>query len=336
MSSSAAIPESFRALVAEREGDSVRSEVGSLRTADLPPGDVTIRIEWSSVNYKDALAILADGKVARIDRLVPGIDLAGKVVASDAPDFAVGTAVLAHGYEIGVARHGGYAAYARVPNEWVVPLPAGLTAHDAMAIGTAGFTAALAVKRMERWGLRTTSGPVLVTGATGGVGRMAVDILAGRGYEVWAATGKPDADEELRDLGAAGILTREEVSGPGRPIDRQRWAGAVDPVGGSTLPYVLRTMRYGGIVAACGTVGGTGIETTVFPFILRAVTLAGIDSVDVHIEERRELWAQLASEMRPRHLDAGLKEVDLDGLGTALAEMSAGAARGRTVVRLGA
>jgi acrylyl-CoA reductase (NADPH) len=324
----------FEAYVAQR-GDAPSRGVRTMRIGELPPGDVLIRVRWSSINYKDGLAVRPDGRVARIDPIVPGIDLAGTVVASDAEGLGPGTEVLAHGYEIGVARHGGYAEYARVPADQVVPLPAGLGAREAMAIGTAGFTAALAVTRLEETGLTAAAGPVLVTGATGGVGRVAIDILAARGYEPWAATAKVDASGDLEALGAARILDRSEITAPGKPLESQRWAAAIDSVGGPTLPYILRTLRYGGAVAACGNAGGTTLETTVFPFILRAVRLVGIDSVEVPIEERRALWGRLSDELRPRHLALGLRSVGLHELDPALDAIYAGEARGRWVVDVG-
>jgi putative YhdH/YhfP family quinone oxidoreductase len=311
--------------------------VRAFAEADLPPGEVEIRILWSSVNYKDGLATTANGKVARISPLIPGIDLAGEVVASADPGIAVGSQVLAHGYELGVSRHGGFAEYQRVPAGWVVPLPAGLSPREAMAVGTAGFTAAMSVLRLEERGLVAGSGPVLVTGATGGVGRTAVGVLVARGYEVWAATGKPEAAEELLALGAAGVLDRAEVTAESpRPLESERWAGAVDCVGGSTLPYILRTLRYGAAVAASGNTGGPGFSTTVFPFILRSVALLGIDSVPLPIAERRRIWGRIASDFRPRGLGESLTEVTLESLDPALEGILAGRARGRWVVRVGA
>lgn len=330
-----AIPETFRAFVAEKTADGVERGVRPFAAADLPAGEVEVRIAWSSVNYKDALATIPNGKVARISPLIPGIDLAGEVVASDEPSIPVGSSVLAHGYELGVSRHGGYAEYARVPAGWVVPLPAGLTTREAMAIGTAGFTAARSVVELEKRGLTPASGPVLVTGATGGVGRTAIAILVPRGYEVWAVTGKPEAHDELRALGVAGILGREEVAAEGRPLEAERWAAAVDSVGAATLPYILRTLRYGGAVAASGNTSGPALATTVFPFILRGVALLGIDSAAVPIEERRRLWERLATDLRPRGLGEAVTEVDLEHLEQALDGILAGKARGRWIVRLG-
>ena len=333
-----AIPVRFRAYVAEKADDgSVARGVRAFAEADLPPGEVEVRILWSSVNYKDGLATTANGRVARISPLIPGIDLAGEVVASADPGIAVGSQVLAHGYELGVSRHGGFAEYQRVPAGWVVPLPEALSPREAMAVGTAGFTAAMSVLRLEERGLVPGSGPVLVTGATGGVGRTAVGVLVARGYEVWAATGKPEAAEELLALGAAGVLDRAEVTAESpRPLESERWAGAVDCVGGSTLPYILRTLRYGAAVAASGNTGGPGFSTTVFPFILRSAALLGIDSVAVTIPERRRIWGRIAGDFRPRGLGESLTEVTLESLDTALDGILAGRARGRWVVRVGA
>jgi len=230
-----AIPATFRAYVAERLDDREERGIREFREADLPEGEVDIRVEWSSVNYKDGLATIFNGKVARISPLIPGIDLAGTVVGSEDPSIPVGSSVLAHGYELGVSRHGGYADYQRVPAGWVVPLN-GLTTREAMAIGTAGFTAAMSVAALEERGLEPGDGPVIVTGASGGVGSVAVAILGDRGYEVWAATGKDDEAERLRALGATEIMTRGDVTAEGRPLESGRWAGAIDTVGGPTLP----------------------------------------------------------------------------------------------------
>jgi len=329
------IPPSFQAYVATKVDDRAERGVQDFLEADLPPGEVEIRVGWSSVNYKDGLATRADGKVARISPLIPGIDLAGEVIASSDPSIAVGSAVLAHGYDLGVARHGGYSEYERVPAGWVVPLAPGLSPRDAMAIGTAGFTAALSVVALEDRGLQPDDGPVLVTGASGGVGGTALAILADRGYEVWAATGKPEEAARLLALGAAGILTREDVTAEGRPLETERWAGAVDAVGAPTLPYILRTLRHGATVAASGNAGGAKLETTVFPFILRGVALLGMDSVLVPIARRRDIWDRLATDLRPRELGAHVTVVGLDDLEAALDGIVAGTARGRWVVRVG-
>jgi acrylyl-CoA reductase (NADPH) len=335
-----AIPSTFRAFVAERSDDSsVRRGVRDVAAADLPDGEVEVRVSWSSVNYKDALATIADGKVARINPLIPGIDVAGEVIGSSDPDLTAGTAVLAHGYDLGVARHGGYGAFTRLPAGYVVRLPDGLTARGAMAVGTAGFTAAMSVAALEERGLSPGDGPVLVTGASGGVGSVAVAILAARGHEVWAATGKPDEEARLRGLGAAGLVTRDEctVASP-RPLESARWAAAVDTVGAATLPYVLRTLRPGAAVASSGNAGGAELHTTVLPFILRGVALLGMDSANMPIEARRALWSRIATDLRPAGLDddalLGVSEVGLDELEPALDAILAGGSRGRWVVRV--
>jgi putative YhdH/YhfP family quinone oxidoreductase len=326
----------FRAFVAERADDRVERGVRSFAAVDLPPGEVTVRVSWSSVNYKDGLSTIPNGRVARINPLIPGIDLAGEVIASDDPEIEVGSQILAHGYELGVARHGGYTEYNRLPAGWAVPLPGGLTARDAMTIGTAGFTAALSIARLESRGLSPSLGPVLVTGATGGVGRTAIAILLERGYETWASTGKAAAHEDLVALGVSGILSREEVTVESpRPLETERWAAAVDCVGGATLPYLLRTLRYGGAVAASGNTGGAAFATTVFPFILRGAALIGIDSAALPIAERRSLWERLATDLRPRALGDRATEVTLEGLPDALDGILAGRAHGRWIVRVG-
>ena len=330
------LPAEFQAFVAEAIGERVERGVRRLPIADLPPGDVTVRVSWSSVNYKDALATIPKGRVARMNPLIPGIDLAGEVVASDDPSIEVGSPVLAHGYDLGVSRQGGYAEYNRLPAGWIVPMPEGLSEREAMAIGTAGFTAALSVARLEARGLAPANGPVLVTGASGGVGRHAVAILLERGYETWASTGKSSVHDDLLGLGVSGILSREEVvADSARPLESERWAAAVDCVGGATLPYLLRTLRYGGAVAASGNTGGASFSTTVFPFILRGVALLGVDSAAVPIDERRALWERLASDLRPRALGERLTEVSLEDLPGALDAILAGQAHGRWVVRVG-
>jgi acrylyl-CoA reductase (NADPH) len=333
-------PDSFRALVADKAGDDVHRELRELSPGDLPEGEVTVRVAWSSVNYKDALAVSPKGRVAKTYPLVPGIDLAGEVIAADgAAGVSPGDAVLAHGHEIGVGQHGGYAEVARVPADWVVPLPDGLSARDAMALGTAGYTAALSVVRLEENGLSASDarGPVLVLGATGGVGSIAVAILATRGYEVHAATGKASEAEFLRSLGASEVLSREETSaGSDRPMDKQRWAAVVDPVGGAATAFALRTTRYGGAVALSGLTGGTSLESTVFPFILRGVSLLGIDSVETPDDVRREVWRRLGSDLRPNGLEDQIaREIGLDEVDGFLDEVLAGNAKGRTVVRVG-
>jgi acrylyl-CoA reductase (NADPH) len=330
-----AIPGDFDAFIAEKDGDHVVRGVRRLAPGALPDGEVTIRVAWSGVNYKDALATIPDGRVARISPLVPGIDIVGTVAASRDPAFAPGDPVVAHGYEIGVSRHGGFAAYARVPAGWVVPLPTGLSLRDAAAVGTAGYTAADSVAALEAHGLAPGGGPVLVTGASGGVGGLATRILLARGYETWAMTGKPAVADRLRALGVAGVVGREEAAaGEDRPLEAERWAGAIDCVGAATLPYILRTLRRGAAVAASGNASGPAVATTVFPFILRGVALLGIDSSQVPIAERRALWGRIATDLRPVGLGGDATEIGLGGLPGALDAMLAGRAEGRWVVRL--
>jgi putative YhdH/YhfP family quinone oxidoreductase len=325
--------DTFRAYTATSTDGEVTRTVGTLSVAELPPDGVLIDVERSSVNFKDGLATMAKGRVARISPLIPGIDLAGTVRESDDDAFPVGSSVIAHGYDLGVSRHGGFAQLARVPADWLVACPPGLDLREAMTIGTAGFTAALSVLSLEERGLTPDDGPVLVTGATGGVGSIAVGILATRGYEVVASTGKAEAEQYLRRLGATEVIDRAELSGEGgKPLESMVWAAAVDCVGGRTLANVLARIHYGGAVAASGLTGGAGLETTVLPFILRNVALLGIDSVQTAIDRRRSVWALLGGEMKPRGLDAVAHDVTLDGLGDALDTILAGGATGRTVV----
>jgi len=326
--------ETFTAFTAEKTDDGFRRGVTELTLDDLPEGDVVVDVEWSSVNYKDHLAATEQGRVARISPIVPGIDLAGTVRSSDAAGIAPGDSVLAHGYDLGVAHHGGYAEVARVPSGWVVPLPDGLTAREAMIVGTAGYTAALSVLALLDHGLESGAGSVLVTGATGGVGSMAVAMLAGLGFTVAASTGKVEAAPFLRGLGASEIIDREELTDVGKPLQSVRWSGAVDAVGGPTLAHVLATLAPGGAVAASGNVGGADLPTTVLPFILRGVTLFGIDSAGTPIDRRREVWARIASDLKPAVLDAMAQEVDLAHLEGALDEIGRGGVTGRYVVQL--
>lgn len=326
----------YRAIVVDKQGDDFSVNVKELSESDLPPGDVTIKVEWSSINYKDGLALSPNGRVLRSYPMVPGVDLAGTVLESTDSRFAKGSHVVVTGYDIGVAHPGGFAELARVPAGWVMPLPDGLTTKEAMALGTAGMTAAMSVQALEHNGLRTDHGTVIVTGATGGVGSTAVNMLARLGYTVAGSTGKASEHDFLRDLGATEILSREEVSAEStRPLETERWAGAVDPVGGPTTAYLVRTMKYGAGIALSGLTGGNAVATTVFPFILRGVSLLGIDSVMCPMPKRQAIWARLGKDLKPNGLlDSIAVETDLDGVAAVCAQILGGKVRGRTLVRL--
>lgn len=327
--------DTFHALVARQDGDRITASVETLRPDDLPPGDVTVHVLYSSVNYKDALALTPGGGVVRDYPVVPGIDLTGEVVESTSADFAVGDQVLAHGYAIGTGHHGGYAEYARLPAHQVVALGA-LSPHEGAAIGTAGFTAAMSVQALIDWGVATDAGPVVVTGASGGVGSVSVDLLAAGGYHVVASTGKPEAAERLKELGAAEVIGRlpADPDAKPRPLAKTRWAAGVDCVGGATLADVLSAVKYRGAVACSGLTGGAALQTTVMPFILRGIALLGMDSVQMPIGPRRELWARLGDSLRPRHLATITTEVDVKDVVGVLDQVHAGAFSGRAVVRV--
>ena len=301
---------------------------------ELSDGEVVIRTAYSSVNYKDALAATGAGRIVQNFPLIGGIDAAGSVASSTDSAFAAGDEVLVHGYDLGVAHDGGYAEYVRVPAEWVVPMPEGLTAFDAMAIGTAGFTAALSIVRMEQNGQAADDGPILVTGATGGVGSVAVELLAQLGYEVTALTGKDDQHDHLRTLGATDVLSRHDLEMGTRPLEKAKWAGAIDAVGGDILAWITRTTKYGGSIASSGLTAGIDLKTTVMPFILRGVSLLGIDSAVCPMERRREVWQRLATDMKPKRLSGVAKEITLEGLPEAFSTLLAGEARGRIGVGL--
>jgi acrylyl-CoA reductase (NADPH) len=327
--------DTFQALVARQYGDQITATVETIGPDDLPPGDVTIRVLYSSVNFKDALALTPGGGVVRDYPVVPGVDLTGEVVESQSPQFGIGDSVVAHGYQIGTGHHGGYAEYARLPGDQVVQLE-GLTAHDAAAIGTAGFTAAMSVQALIDWGVEPGAGPVVVTGATGGVGSISVDLLAGAGFHVVASTGKADAGERLKELGAAEVIGRlpADPDAKPRPLSRARWAAGVDCVGGATLADVLSAVDYGGAVACSGLTGGPALHTTVMPFILRGVALLGMDSVQMPIGPRRELWGRLGDSLRPRHLDTITTDVDVKDVIAVLDQVRTGRFSGRAVVRV--
>ncbi len=323
----------FRAFRIDNRGNTVSGSLVDLSLDDLSPGDVVVRAAYSSVNYKDALAGTGTGKILRRFPLVGGIDVAGIVESSADSRFAPGQQVLVTGYDLGVNHDGGYAAYVRVPGDWVVPVPDGLTLFDTMALGTAGFTAGLAVLRLEQNGLRPNKGPVIVTGATGGVGSIAVAALARLGYEVTALTGKDTAHDYLRGLGARTILSRGTLEMGSRPLEKATWAGSVDAVGGDTLGWLTRTTDYWGGVASTGLTGGIDLRMTVMPFILRGVSLIGVDSVMCPMDVRREVWRRLATDMKPPLADIA-RTITLDELGPAFETLLAGRALGRYVVRL--
>lgn len=313
----------------------LKGEWTDLALSDLPEGDVLIDVHYSSVNYKDGLAVMPEGKIVSSYPFVPGIDLSGIVIESNHPDLQAGDPVLVTGYGLGVSHFGGYSEAARVPAEWVVPLPDGMTLREAMIYGTAGFTAALALHRLEANGLSPASGPVLVTGASGGVGSLATAILAQAGYAVAAVTGKAEAGDFLRRLGAREILPREALlPEKPRPLAKSRWAGAIDPVGGETLAHVLSELQYGGPAAACGLAGGAQLDTTVYPFILRGAALLGIDSVHCPMALRRQLWQRLAREWKPSALQQTANEIAPGELADALASILQGRIMGRTIVPL--
>lgn len=330
-------PAAFTAVVAETTPDGHRVEVRTVDRDEFLTGrhDVTVRVEYSGVNFKDALAMSPDGRVARLDPLIPGIDLAGVVVDPGSSGLREGVRVLATGYELGVSSHGGFAEYAQLSSSWCVPLPDGLTTRDVMAVGTAGFTAALSVDALESRGLTPGDGPVLVTGASGGVGSNAIAMLAARGYEVVAATGKKDQTDRLLALGAASVVDRITRSAPPKPLSGSRWAGAVDSVGGDGLAQILSELNYGAAVAASGMTGGTQVAASVLPFILRGTALLGIDSVQCPAEHRLAVWARIAGDLRPADFDLLIEDtVNLSGVAEAAQRLFADAARGRILVAL--
>ena len=326
----------FKAFRVFNEDGKISSRIVPQSLDALNGGSVLIKAAFSSVNYKDALAATGAGKVIRRWPLTAGIDVAGVVESSNDRQFNAGDPVLITGYELGVSHDGGYSGYVRVPGDWVVPLPQGLSLFESMAIGTAGFTAALSIVEMERNGLTISGGPVIVTGATGGVGSIAVQALATRGYNVTALTGKPHEADYLRTLGASDVVPRSSLEMGTRPLETATWAGAVDPVGGDVLAWLTRTMKYGGVIANSGLTAGTELNTTVLPFILRAVKLIGIDSVMCPAATRLEVWRRLASDLKPNHLSTMTRTVSLEKLPDTFATLLAGEARGRFVVDLSA
>lgn len=330
------IMENFKAFIVNKTEEDFKAEVKTLNLGDLPAGDVVIKVAYSSVNYKDGLASIPNGKIVRSYPFVPGIDLAGTVVSSNDSRFLEGDEVIATSYGIGVSHFGGYSEYARIPGDWIVPLPEGLSLREAMVYGTAGFTAALSVHRLEENGLTPDKGKVLVTGATGGVGSVAVSMLAKRGYHVVASTGKESEHDYLRKIGAAEIIGRDEVTGEKiKPLDKQIWAAAIDPVGGKTLSAILSKLEYNGSVAVSGLTGGTDVAATVFPFILRGINLLGIDSVYCLMETRKLLWQRMATDLKPEGLLETIQnEVTLNELPQVLSSILKGENRGRTIVKI--
>jgi acrylyl-CoA reductase (NADPH) len=327
--------EKFRAYRIHEVDGKVVARFEELGLDQLDPGEVVVRVAYSSVNYKDALAATGAGKIIRRFPCVGGIDLSGTVVESADPRFRKGDTVICTSYEIGVSRDGGYAAYARVPADWVVPMPKGLDPFEAMALGTAGYTAALAVARMETNGLKPSNGPVVVSGATGGVGSIAIDILSRLGYNVVALTGKETETAYLARLGAKEVMLRKNLNlAKIRPLDKATWAGAVDNLGGEVLAWMASTMMQGGTIASIGLAASMSLNTTVAPFILRGACLLGIDSGYTPMPQRREVWARLAGDMHPAHLKEMTRTVSLDELPTVFDGFLKGAARGRIVVDL--
>jgi putative YhdH/YhfP family quinone oxidoreductase len=326
----------FKALVVDKTPDKqfVRT-IGERSMDDLPAGDLLVRVRYSSLNYKDALSATGHPGVTRQFPHTPGIDAAGEVVSCESGVFASGDRVIITGYDLGMETDGGWGEYIRIPSEWAVRLPVGLTLREAMVIGTAGFTAALSVLKLEQAGVKPADGDILVTGATGGVGSIAVSILARAAYRVTAATGKGSDEVFLRNLGAAAVIPREQVTeGSDRPMLKERWAGVVDVVGGETLAAAVKSTRYGGTVTCCGLVGSTDLNMNVFPFILRGVSLIGIDSVNCPADIRLRVWERLAGEWKPEHLAEVVTEVPLEGLEEKIQGILQGGIRGRVVVIL--
>jgi acrylyl-CoA reductase (NADPH) len=322
----------FRGILITKDDAGYRAQLQQIDESVLPEGDVTVKVEWSTLNYKDGLAITGKSPVVRRFPMIPGIDFAGMVTATSNPAWQVGDQVVLNGWGVGETHCGGLAEVARVRGEWLVPLPAAFSPRQAMAIGTAGYTAMLCVLALEKHGIRPADGEILVTGANGGVGSVAIALLARLGYTVVASTGRPAEAEHLKALGAAAIIDRAELSGPGKPIGKERWAGVVDTVGSHTLANACATTRYRGAVAACGLAGGMDFPATVAPFILRGVTLYGIDSVMAPLAVRQEAWARLARDLDIARLDEIASEIGLSEAIAVAADLLDGRVRGRVVV----
>lgn len=323
---------SFRALLTSKGEGGLQTTVVDYLPSDLMEGDVTVAVEWSTINYKDGLAITGRAPVISVFPLIPGIDLAGVVEASADDRFKVGDRVLVNGWALSQTHHGGYAQRARVPGDWLIPVPEAFTTREAMAIGTAGYTAMLCVLALEHGGVKPEQGEVLVTGANGGVGSIAIALLSQLGYRVVASTGRLEEADYLKALGAAEVIDRATLSEPGKPVQAERWAGAVDSVGSHTLANVLAQTKYRGTVAACGLAQGMDLPGSVAPFILRNVTLAGIDSVNAPREVRLEAWRRLAENLDVTKLASTITEVGLAEVAGVAADILQGRVRGRTVV----
>ncbi len=327
---------SFRAFRIDRQNDQIVAGFCDLGLDDLSPGEVVIKVSYSTINYKDALAATGAGKILRTYPLVGGIDFAGTVVSSEDERFDTGNEVLVNGCGLSETVDGGYAEYARVKADSVVPVPGGMTAAQAMQIGTAGYTAALAIHRMEQNNQSPEAGPIVVTGATGGVGSIAVDMLDARGYEVVALTGKAEQSDYLRSIGAHEILLRDKVDYGKRPMEKAQWGGAIDNLGGDALTWLTRTVKYGGNIASIGLAASPALNTTVLPFILRAVCLLGINSVDTPRNLRLRVWERIGGDLQPRHLDLiGSRTIEFDELPDAFQAYVEGTVTGRTVVKIG-
>lgn len=322
----------MRGILVTKNDKDISATLQDIDEQQLPEGNVTVRVHWSSFNYKDVLAITGKMPVIRSYPMVPGIDLAGVVESSDDERYQVGQEVLVTGYGIGEVHWGGYAELARVPGDWLVPLPEGLTMRQSMAIGTAGFTAMLCVMALERGGVTPDQGPILVTGAGGGVGSVAIGLLSKLGYEVAAVSGRPEAADYLKELGAIEVLPRSELSEPGKPLGKERWAGAVDVVGSHTLANICASTKYDGIVTACGLAGGMEFPATVAPFILRGVTLVGIDSVQCKQPRRSEAWQRLVKDLDLAKLETMTNEIQLDDVIETAKNWGQSHHRGRVVV----
>ena len=325
----------FRAYRIDRQDGKIVAGFQDLELDDLTEGNVVVKVSHSTINYQDALAATGTAPIQRRYPLNGGIDLAGEVVSSEDPELEPGTPVLVNGCGLGESVDGGYAEYARVDSDSIVPIPDGMSAAEAMSIGTAGYTAALAIHRMEQNGQRPENGPVVVTGATGGVGSIAIDMLDGRGYEVVAVTGKADEEEYLASIGARRIVLRDSIDFGTKPMERAEWAGAIDNLGGDYLAWLTRTTDYGGNIASIGLASSVKLETTVIPFILRAVCLLGINSVDTPRDLRLAVWSRIANDLRPRHLDTiGKRTISFDELPDAFQAFVDGTITGRIVVEI--